>query len=160
MDNRLDRRSRHGPNKLVKQLSSGTVVERVRAIYEELAAIPLVRQCQGRAQCCHFRLTGRIPYLTRGEAVLAAKAWRHTGRKRLPVRPDGSCPMLDPTGMRCLIYSDRPFSCRTHFCSAAGGPYARAEVRDLIHRLEQLDAELDGDGARRLPLAIADALEK
>lgn len=111
-----------------------------------------------QTECCHFKLTGRTPYLTKGEALTAAKALRSTGRTRLPDRTDGACPMLDPQG-RCLIYSDRPFGCRTHFCSAAGGPYARREVSDLIHRLEEIDGQLGGDGGRPLPAAVKDALQ-
>jgi len=128
-----------------------------RAIYAELAQRPIERACERRTDCCHFKMTGRTPFLTRGEALVAAKALRASGRKSLPERGDGACPLLDAQG-RCLIYADRPFGCRTHFCAAAGGPYARGDVVDLIHRLEMIDTQLGGDGARMLPGAIADAL--
>jgi len=65
---------------------------------------------------------------------------------------------LDSVTARCLIYEHRPFGCRTHFCAAAGGPYARAEVLDLIRRLEDVDAELGGDGSRALPAAVKSVL--
>ncbi len=130
----------------------------VRAVYAELAARPVERACTLRTECCHFRLTGRTPYLTRGEAMVAARALRAAGRKQLPERADGACPLLHPQTGRCLIYADRPFGCRTHFCAAAGGPYARREVVDLIHRLERVDAALGGDGGRALPGAVAAAL--
>lgn len=133
------------------------VLANVRAIYHELAARPIERACLQRTECCHFKLTGRTPYLTKGEALAAAKALRATGRTRLPERTDGACPLLDAQG-RCLIYADRPFGCRTHFCAAAGGPYARREVSDLIHQLETIDAQLGGDGARPLPAAVKAAL--
>jgi Fe-S-cluster containining protein len=68
--------------------------------------------------------------------------------------------MLDSASGNCLIYESRPFGCRTHFCAAAGGPYARREVIDLIRRLEAVDAELGGAGPRLLQNAIADALEE
>ena len=129
----------------------------VRAIYADLAARPIERACVARTECCQFKLTGRTPYLTKGEAVTAAKALRATGRTRLPERSDGACPLLDADG-RCLIYADRPFGCRTHFCAAAGGPFARREVSDLIHRLEDIDANLGGDGGRPLPAAVKAAL--
>jgi len=132
----------------------------VRAIYAELAERPVERNCTLRTECCHFKLTGLTPYLTKGEALLAAKAFRATGRKQLPERTDGACPMLRAETGRCMIYADRPFGCRTHFCGAAGGPYARREVVDLIRRLESLDAALGGDGARMLPGAVADALRE
>lgn len=130
----------------------------VRAAYRELAARPIERNCELRAQCCHFKLTGKTPYLTRGEALLAARAFKATGRKFLPVRSDGACPLLDTQTSRCMIYEDRPFGCRTHFCAAAGGPYARREVIDLIRRLEEIDEQLGGDGPRTLPAAISSVL--
>jgi Fe-S-cluster containining protein len=131
----------------------------VRAIYDELAQRPIERACVRRTECCHFRLTGRTPFLTKGEAMVAAAALRAAGRKQLPPREDGACPMLGPAG-RCLIYEGRPFGCRTHFCAAAGGPYARREVIDLIHRLETIDHELGGSGAQSLPVAIDAALRE
>jgi Fe-S-cluster containining protein len=130
------------------------VLADVRAIYAELALRPIERACVTRTECCHFKLTGKTPYLTRGEALVAAKAWRATGRTRLPESGDGACPLLDRATGRCRIYEARPFGCRTHFCTAAGGPYARREVVDLIHRLEEIDRALGGDGAAPLPAAV------
>ncbi len=66
--------------------------------------------------------------------------------------------MLDATTGDCLIYESRPFGCRTHFCAAAGGPYARSDVLDLIRRLEDLDHRLGGDGVHKIERAIANAL--
>lgn len=131
----------------------------VRAVYSDLAERPIERACTLRTECCHFKLTGLTPYLTRGEALLAAKAFRATGRRELPKKTDGSCPLLHPDTGRCLIYADRPFGCRTHFCAAAGGPYARRDVIDLIRRLEAVDAALGGDGPRMLPAAVEGALD-
>jgi len=89
--------------------------------------------------------------------LVAATALRATGRTCLPKRADGACPLLNGDG-RCLIYADRPFACRTHFCAAAGGPYARREVSDLIHRLEDIDRQLGGEGSRPLSAAAQEAL--
>ncbi len=130
----------------------------VRRIYVELAARPAERQCLRRTECCQFKLTGVTPYLTKGEALVAARAWRASGRKQFPTAASGACPVLEVTSGRCLIYADRPFGCRTHFCAAAGGPMARRDVVDLIHRLESIDAQLGGDGPRKLPGAVAAAL--
>ena len=132
----------------------------VRAIYAELAQRPIERHCVRRKECCHFKLTGRTPYLTRGEALVAAKAFKASGRKQLPETDDGRCPLLEMHTGNCLIYADRPFGCRTHFCAAAGGPYARREVADLIQRLEVIDARLGGSGASALPHAVRSALEQ
>ena len=132
----------------------------VREIYDELATRPVDRQCVRRTECCQFKLTGLTPYLTKGEALVAAQALRASGRTKLPPEVDGACPMLGHHSGRCLIYADRPFGCRTHFCAAAGGPLARGEVVDLIRRLETIDAQLGGDGPRKLPAALAAALEE
>lgn len=130
----------------------------VRAIYADLAKRPIVRNCTGISQCCRFRLNGRTPFLTKGEALVAAQAWRAAGRKEVVPPADGSCPFLGKTG-RCQIYDGRPFGCRTHFCDAAGGPYARHEVRDLIQRLEEIDRQLGGNGGVNLPTAVAAAMD-
>jgi|SRR5690242_1724969 len=132
----------------------------VQQVYIDLANRPIRRDCLRRTECCQFKLTGRTPYLTKGEAVLAAKALRATGRKSLPENADGSCPMLQKETGNCLIYESRPFGCRTHFCAAAGGPIARREVLDLIRRLESVDSALGGDGPHTLQNAISDALDE
>ena len=132
-------------------------LEEVRAVYREVENRPIERACVRRTECCHFKLTGRTPQLTKGEAVLAAKAVRAAGRKVMPEREDGACPLLKENGA-CLIYQDRPFGCRTHYCAAAGGPYARAEVLDLIRRLEAVDGKLGGSGPRALPAAVREEL--
>ena len=134
----------------------------IRAIYAELDQRPVQRDCVRRTECCQFKLTGRTPMLTAGEALVAAAALKATGRRALPESADattGRCPLLNPAG-KCLIYKARPFGCRTHFCAAAGGPYTRNEVRDLVRRLEEIDATLGGDGPHALPMAVESALEK
>lgn len=137
-----------------------TALDEVRNVYVDLAQRPIERNCVRKIECCHFKLTGRTPYLTKGEAIVAAAGLRATGRKSLPKNPDGACPMLHSATGDCLIYDDRPFGCRTHFCAAAGGPYARREVLDLIRRLETIDIELGGNGPRTLENAVASALEE
>src|SRR5881227_1148140 len=137
-----------------------TALAEVRQVYVDLAQRPIERNCTRRTECCHFKLTGRTPYLTKGEAMVAANALRATGRKSLPENPNGACPMLERETGNCLIYEARPFGCRTHFCAAAGGPVARREVLDLIRRLEDIDLVLNGNGPRPLQNAVADALEE
>ncbi len=130
----------------------------VREIYGEWQLRPIDRNCTGLAACCRFKLTGRMPYLTRGEALVAARAWKASGRKEVIIPADGSCPFLHPHTGKCRIYDGRPFGCRTHYCAAAGGPAARNEVRDLIQRLEEIDARLGGNGAVNLPTAVREAM--
>ncbi len=139
--------------------SHAVALAEVRAVYDELAGRPVERDCIRRTECCHFKLTGLTPYLTKGEAMLAAKALRATGRTKLPVPKHEGCPMLGNAG-KCLIYEHRPFGCRTHFCPAAGGPYARREVLDLIRRLEAVDVRLSGRGPVALPAAVESALQE
>ena len=127
----------------------------VRAVYADLEKRPVTRDCTRLTECCKFRLTGLVPSMTHGEALVAAQALRATGRKGLPPAVNGNCPMLNPADGRCIIYADRPFGCRTHFCRAAGGPYTRREVLDLIRRLEDVDAALgQRDGPKPLPAAL------
>jgi Fe-S-cluster containining protein len=132
-----------------------TAIAAVRQVYADLAARPVERNCTRLTECCQFRHTGYTPWLTDAEALLAARAFRATGRKALPDPPDGSCPMLDARSGRCVIYADRPFACRTHFCEAAGGPYQRREVIDLIRRLEDVSVALNQDGPRPITSALS-----
>ena len=134
-------------------------LDKVRRVYADLTARPIDRNCIRLKECCHFKLTGRTPYLTKGEALVAAKAVRATGRTQLPKSSSGACPLLDKATGNCLIYEARPFGCRTHFCAAAGGPYSRREVIDLIRRLEEVDQALGGSGPHLLQNAIADAMK-
>ncbi len=136
-----------------------TALAEVRQVYLDLAQKPIQRNCVRKTECCQFKLTGRTPYLTKGEALIAAKALRATGRKSLPEKTDGSCPMLQQETGNCLIYEDRPFGCRTHFCAAAGRPIVRREVLDLIRRLEDVDLSLSGNGPHPLQNAVTDALD-
>lgn len=135
------------------------VIRAVTDIYAEWERRPIQRNCTGIADCCRFKLVGHTPYLTRGEALVAAKAWRAAGRKELVVSPSGSCPFLHPVTGKCGIYQGRPFGCRTHFCDAAGGPAHRNEVRDLIQRLEEIDQRLGGNGGVSLPMAVSQAMK-
>ncbi len=130
----------------------------VRAVYASLEKRPISRNCTLRTECCQFRLTGKTPYLTKGEALVAARALKATGRKSLPEHEEGTCPLLDSRTSKCLIYDSRPLGCRTHFCAAAGGPYPRRDVADLIHQLEDIDRRLGGEEARPLAPAIQQAL--
>jgi len=132
----------------------------VRAVYAELAKRPVARNCVARTECCQFQFTGLTPLLTKGEAFIAAKGFRATGRKELPESTNGTCPLLKHETGKCMIYADRPFGCRTHFCAAAGGPYSRKEVLDLIRRLEEVDRQLGGDGPRKIQAAVASALDE
>lgn len=136
----------------------GGWVAAIESIYAALEERRVERDCRLRTDCCRFRLTGRTPMLTRGEAMYAARGVRAWGRKKIEEQPDGACPLLGKRG-NCVIYRHRPFGCRTHFCEAAGGMMPRKSVADLIQRLDGLDEMLGGDGPRPLFGAVASALE-
>lgn len=143
-----------------KKSEVDALLQEVRAVYAELDQVSVSRNCVLRTECCYFKRTGLTPQLTAGEAVLAAKAWRASGRKELKSRPDGGCPLLvGPEGKgKCAIYADRPFGCRTHFCDEAGGDYPRREVIDLVHRLEDIDERFGGSGPKALQPALTEGL--
>lgn len=152
-----------------KPPSTAEIVRGVLEIYQRhVDDRPLPRQCEGRAECCRFRLTGKTPMVTLGEAITAAAGWKAAGRKGIAPGPargggpescgDGACPFLAGDG-RCANYKHRPLGCRTHFCQPAGGPYPRQHVVDAIRALEELDEALGGDGPRPLPAAAGSAWE-
>ncbi|HSI85509.1 MAG: YkgJ family cysteine cluster protein [Candidatus Methylacidiphilales bacterium] len=130
----------------------------VTAVYAELEKRPIERSCQLRTECCQFKLTGRVPMVTAGEAEIAARGFRGSGRKTLTERADGACPLLIERTGKCMAYTSRPLGCRTHFCEAAGGPRPRSGIVDLIRRLERADEVLGGCGPRPLTAALRDAL--
>ena len=142
------------PTTAPRQAQVAVAIEEVRAVYAELEQRPVERDCQRRTGCCQFKLTGEVPSLTHAEALLMLKAWRASGRKAVPEPTDGACPMFDARKAGCRIYDARPFGCRTHFCAAAGGPYARREVLDLIRRLEVASEKLGVRDPRPLGAAL------
>lgn len=150
------RSSRHPHGNPIEDNALRESMAEVRAIYRDLDLRPVERDCRARTECCRFRLTGRTPQLTLGEALVAAAGWRAAGSKSVPEgeTSDGACPFLATTG-NCRIYRDRPFGCRTHFCAAAGGMMDRASLIDLIRRLEAVDENLGGDGPKPLRGAVA-----
>jgi Fe-S-cluster containining protein len=144
----------------MKPAADAEAIREVLEIYAEWEHRPIERRCTGMADCCRFRLVGHTPYLTKGEALVAARAWKSAGRRDVVMPADGSCPFLHPETGKCRIYAGRPFGCRTHFCTAAGGPATRGEVRDLIQRLEAIDRRLGGNGAVNLPAAVREAMSR
>lgn len=160
----MAKRSKQSSRPIDRLASSGVakatrteIFNEVRAVYTEVEARKPERNCQLRTECCQFKLTGATPLVTRGEALLLAQGFKAAGRKELPEKEDGSCPLLKADG-KCMAYAERPFGCRTHFCDAAGGPYERRTVLDLIRRLEVLDAISGGDGPHPLEYSLKQAL--
>jgi uncharacterized protein len=91
--------------------------------------------CEGSTECCRFGVTGREPQLWPNEWALVERALARRGqgrpRARLPIAsPDGACPLLDGTG-QCTVYAERPFGCRSFYCTRATGPARRPPRADL-----------------------------
>jgi Fe-S-cluster containining protein len=129
----------------------------LQEVYQALEQRPPQRDCRLRSECCHFRLTGKTPLVTQVETLYAVRGVKSSGRKKLIPHPNGACPCLGKD-QRCTIYNYRPFGCRTHFCAAAGGPYSRKEVQDLVQRLESLDEALGYHEGSRPFVAALDAV--
>jgi Fe-S-cluster containining protein len=116
------------------------------AIYAALAEVFAESYCPRSTRCCRFRETGKVPYVWPIEAERIRRAVARRGG-RLP-RGGGpeNCPLLAADGA-CSVYDDRPFGCRTFFCSDATLPFGRrrAEVEELAGRLKDLALAQDGE---------------
>ena len=64
-------------------MSREVALAEVKAVYAELEQRPVERDCLRRTECCRFKLTGKTPYLTAGEALYAAAAIRAAGQSRI-----------------------------------------------------------------------------
>lgn len=117
--------------------------------------------CDSTTECCRFGVTGREPYPTAIElAELATGVGARGGmpKRRLPqVDAERRCPMLSDVG-KCLVYSSRPFGCRTFFCDRMKGlsRFPRKEVAELGRRIQDLSAQFHprDPGARPLTRAF------
>lgn len=125
---------------------------RLRAIYREADALLDGWSCDLSGDCCHFERTGREPYLWPNEWALLEKAVASRGMRKgaLPVLGERRCPLLGPD-LRCTVYEDRPFGCRTFFCDRGFGPEKRpprkelAELgREIATLAQRADASCDG----------------
>ena len=78
------------------------------------------------------------------------------GRAWPEARDDGACALLDESGLRCSVYADRPFGCRTFFCSRAIGKIASsAALHRLSARLTAASDSLEPEGLTTGPSAIS-----
>jgi len=137
------------------------------ALYREVDALYADWSCPGTTECCRFGVTGRQPYVTSIELAAIRRAIARRGaplassKRALPITGDEEreriCPMLDRSS-RCSIYADRPLGCRTFYCdrATAGARATRAELQDVVRKLQDLAARhsLGGDQARPLTRAL------
>ena len=107
----------------------------VRVVYRQADAAYAPFSCSASGECCQLAVTQRQPWLWEPE-------WRLLARHHPlpPPRADGGCPYLDAAGKRCTVYADRPFGCRTFFCSRIRGPSRQPAdtVTALLLRLERV----------------------
>ncbi|MBJ6764771.1 YkgJ family cysteine cluster protein [Myxococcaceae bacterium JPH2] len=112
----------------------------VRAVYRQADAAYAPFSCPASGECCQLSRTQRQPWLWAPEWKLLT-----TGRELPPPRADGGCPFLDAAGLRCTVYADRPFGCRTFFCERIRGPARQpAEaVAAMLERLERVSRRME-----------------
>jgi Fe-S-cluster containining protein len=138
----------------------------LESVFARLRALFADASCRGSARCCRFRQTGRTPYVFPVETRRVLQGIARRGGRLPKGGAEGDCPLLLEDGT-CSVYADRPFGCRTYFCSDATlpqGPRRREvdalakEVRTLSERLGEPDlvplttplaAAFDRDGRRR-----------
>lgn len=126
-----------------------------RAVYRLADEAYRPFSCPASGECCQLSTTKREPWLWRNEwLVLEAAGRAKNGGSLPPARLDGGCRFLDAAGLRCSVYADRPFGCRTFFCGRKTGP--DAEPRELVValslRLERVAQALDADAQGPQPL--------
>ncbi|MDB4937722.1 MAG: hypothetical protein JWP87_4694 [Labilithrix sp.] len=145
---------RRGPRKQSSgDYESAVGLEKLRAIYAELAGVLGGWTCDASTDCCRFGVTGREPYPTAVEVSELERAVRARGglpkRRALPTvsargEDERRCALLSDEG-KCLVYASRPFGCRTFFCERAKGPAgepSRAAPKSEIARLGRAVADL------------------
>ena len=119
----------------------------LRALYAEADALFAGWSCETSTDCCRFGVTGREPYPTAIELAELTAAVRARGglpkRRTLPMAGERRCDLLDDHG-RCLVYTARPFGCRTFFCDRGSGPRVdRREIQRLSRRIADLSARFE-----------------
>ncbi len=114
-------------------------LQELRVIYRPADAAYAPFSCPASGEGCQLAKTRRQPWLWAPEWWLLARQ-----HPLPPPRGDGGSPYLDAAGQRCTVYADRPFGCRTFFCSRIRGP-ARPPadtVNALLMRLEQVSQRI------------------
>lgn len=123
-------------------------------VYREADAAFAPFSCPASGECCQLAVTRREPWLWRAEWLRVLARLERDGRTLPPARDDGACPLLDASGLRCSIYTDRPLGCRTFFCDRIRGPARQPleAMEQLQRRLLRLSEDLDGTEAQPRPL--------
>ncbi len=124
----------------------------LEAVYREVDALLARTGCAKSGECCRLAVTRREPYLLPLERLRLDQALARQGRAWPTAREDGACALLDASGLRCSVYADRPFGCRTFFCGRrTGKQVASAELHRLSARLTRASDSLEPE-ARPVPI--------
>lgn len=140
-----------GEPRLPRSVRERRALAALERLFQEADAAVSKMGCPACGECCQFQVTGREPNLFPIELVRLRQAVGGQGRAWPDARPDGACALLDGSGLRCSVYRDRPFGCRTYFCERGKGTVANAAIHALSARLVALSDELD-PGASPQPI--------
>ncbi|HEY3445060.1 MAG TPA: YkgJ family cysteine cluster protein [Myxococcales bacterium] len=122
------------------------------AVFREADALLSRTGCSKSGECCRLAVTKREPFLLPLERLRLERGLAKQGRAWPDAREDGACALLDGSGLRCSVYADRPFGCRTFFCErVTGKQVASAELHRLSARLTQASDSLEPEAR---PVAI------
>ena len=122
---------------------SQSLLEELRALYDDADALHRGTSCPTSTECCRFGITGRQPYVTSIETLAVRNALARRGgalsdnRRALPILMSAErervCPLLDRQ-QRCSVYEVRPLGCRTYFCERAdkGAGPSRPQLREIM----------------------------
>ncbi|MGC4113419.1 MAG: YkgJ family cysteine cluster protein [Myxococcales bacterium] len=124
----------------------------LEAVFREVDALLASTSCAKSGECCRLAVTRREPYLLPVERLRLERALKKQGRAWPAAREDGACALLDETGLRCSVYADRPFGCRTFFCALLTGKQVpSAELHRLSAKLTRASDSLEPE-ARPIPI--------
>ncbi|MGI5862596.1 MAG: YkgJ family cysteine cluster protein [Myxococcales bacterium] len=137
-------------------------LKELAAIYRAVDVLLAPFTCDRSGACCQLRRTGREPFLFPIELRRLLEGLERAGRPLPAERGDGGCRLLDESGVRCSVYGDRPFGCRTFFCEKGRGPRSmpNTEISHLSARLTRLsDGLAFGVSPRQLTALLAEAAD-
>lgn len=137
---------------LPRKAAERRALRELEAVFREADRLFAGFACPKSGECCRLAVTRREPYLLPLERLRLDEGLRRQGRAWPAARPDGACAFLDASGLRCSVYPDRPFGCRTFFCErGTGRAPATSAVHALSARLTRASDELEPEGE---PVAI------
>jgi hypothetical protein len=133
------------------RIPKGALAE-LRALYSELdgALGPFARRCVARGNCCHFRTTGHMLYVTDLEAAemaLSAAAPQNAQSTA------GTCPYL--AGTQCGARERRALGCRIYYCDGTYETERNAVCETFLARIRAIE-KAHGIGHQYRPVTGVD----